>query len=198
MEPGRVPDHSGNDTIEPPARRVTDLDRQRAADMLQQACGSGQLTLAEFTDRVGAVWAAETVEELERALGTLGPLQPAPVSLARTTEVGLFGDIQRVGNWLLPRRMRTIRLFASSTIDLRSATPSAEVVADQAMDIIDVSVFNNLTVIVPAGVDVVMGGFSVFGRRRLKLAPTATPRRAIRVRVRAYSIFGEVTVISRP
>jgi hypothetical protein len=37
---------------------IGDPDRERAADLLERACGEGRLTLEEFRVRVGALWPA--------------------------------------------------------------------------------------------------------------------------------------------
>lgn len=39
---------------------ISDGDRERVAERLQQACGDGRITLEEFSVRVGAAWAAGT------------------------------------------------------------------------------------------------------------------------------------------
>jgi hypothetical protein len=52
---------------QPPAVPVTDDQRRAAADRLVDAAGTARLTLSEFSERVGAVWAAETAEQLTAA-----------------------------------------------------------------------------------------------------------------------------------
>jgi Domain of unknown function (DUF1707)/Cell wall-active antibiotics response 4TMS YvqF len=44
---------------------ISDGDRERVAELLQQACGDGRITLEEFSVRVGAAWAASTEVELD-------------------------------------------------------------------------------------------------------------------------------------
>jgi hypothetical protein len=55
----------------PIRRPPSDLERERAAELLQKACGDGRLTLEEFSARVGAVWAAEDDSALEQATAGL-------------------------------------------------------------------------------------------------------------------------------
>ena len=81
---------------EQPPATVTDADREAAAERLADAAGAGRLTLSEFSDRVGAVWAADTPARLATATagirdaaagrddadhlpGRLGDGRPAPV-----------------------------------------------------------------------------------------------------------------------
>ena len=48
-----------------PARRISDDDRQRAVDRLREAAGRGALGLDELEHRIGAVYEAKTVFDLE-------------------------------------------------------------------------------------------------------------------------------------
>jgi hypothetical protein len=47
--------------------RASDADRQRVIDALQRHTAAGRLTLDEFSERVGSVFAAQTVQELAAA-----------------------------------------------------------------------------------------------------------------------------------
>jgi hypothetical protein len=44
--------------------RASDADRQRVIDALQRHTAAGRLTLDEFSERVGSVFAAQTLQEL--------------------------------------------------------------------------------------------------------------------------------------
>ncbi|MEV8511181.1 DUF1707 domain-containing protein [Dactylosporangium sp. NPDC051484] len=64
------------------AVRASDEDRQRVIAALQRHTEAGRLTLDEFSDRVGIVYAAKTLDELRAAIVDLPALAPAapPVS----------------------------------------------------------------------------------------------------------------------
>jgi len=47
--------------------RASDADRQRVIDALQRHTAAGRLTLDEFSERVGSVFAAQTMQELAAA-----------------------------------------------------------------------------------------------------------------------------------
>jgi hypothetical protein len=49
-------------------------------------------------------------------------------------------------------------------------------------------------VFVPEGTEVDLRGFTLFGHKKLAVRPDPGTRSARRVRVRAYSIFGQVKV----
>jgi uncharacterized membrane protein YccC len=53
--------------------RVGDRERERAVDALGQAMTQGYLTLAEYEQRIGTVYAADTAQELN------GPLADLPL-----------------------------------------------------------------------------------------------------------------------
>ena len=56
--------------------RASDDDRQRVIDSLQQHTAAGRLTLDEFSERVGAVFAARTLQDLAATTADL----PAPAA----------------------------------------------------------------------------------------------------------------------
>lgn len=58
-------------------RRLSDVDRQRAIDVLQQETARGVLELDEFEERVGSVLEARTQADLEAVFADLGPVRPA-------------------------------------------------------------------------------------------------------------------------
>jgi hypothetical protein len=176
---------------EPAPRPPTEAEREAAAERLTDAAGDGRLTLEEFSDRVGAVWGAETVEQLAQA--TAGIDAPPPVGSTRTvgTVVSVMGDQTRSGRWRLPARLRGWCLMGDITLDLREV-----VCTEPEVLITTVTLMGDLEVIVPDGVEVELGGFDLLGDRELRLAPV--PRRAGTplIRVKAYTMMGDVTVRS--
>lgn len=180
-----------------PSRRIADRDREHAAELLQRACGEGRLTLEEFSERVGAVWAAETAGEL--AAATSGIAQPlVGTATSSGTHVVLLGDQKRVGRWRLPRRLRLFGLLGDWELDLRGAVLDAEAFTDGVVDIRHFSLMGDLKVIVPEGVEVELGGFDLLGDRSLELAPVPLRPGAPRIRLRCYGLMGDVEVRSAP
>jgi hypothetical protein len=57
--------------------RASDEDRQRVITALQRHTEAGRLTLDEFSDRVGTVYAAKTLDDLRVAVVDLPVLAPA-------------------------------------------------------------------------------------------------------------------------
>jgi hypothetical protein len=172
---------------------VSDGDREHAAELLQRACGDGRLTLEEFSVRVGGVWAADTPAELARATADLIP-EPV-VGSAQTVHrvVTIFSESKRRGRWrLLSHALRTLTVFGSCKLDLREVLTSSDVI-----EITGTSVFSEVTVIVPEGVEVDMLGMNVFSSHDLGLAPVPRVPGTPRVRVDINAIFSSVQVQSR-
>jgi hypothetical protein len=192
----------------PPAVPISDLERERGAELLQRACGEGRLTLEEFSVRVGEVWASDTAEQLQRA--TTGFATPAQVLNAQVVAVGdpvrpavrdnivnVFGESKRRGRWRLPARLRVTNVFGSCELDLCAAALDADAMSGHAVSITGRNVFGELKVIVPEGVEVELTGAVVFGARSLQLAPVAPFAGTPVIRIHVTTVFGEVSVRSR-
>ncbi|GAA0445092.1 hypothetical protein Aca07nite_54460 [Actinoplanes capillaceus] len=172
---------------------ISDGDRERVADELQQACGDGRITLEEFSVRVGAAWSAATDVELSRATEGLAPVPV--VGAARTVDkvVTILSQRKRRGRWRLRSgRLGSFTLFGSTHLDLRDVVTGADVI-----EIDGVCLFGELKVTVPEGVEVDLDGASVLSSEEVRLA--AVPRLPgtpeIRVRVNAW--FSSVEIRSR-
>jgi uncharacterized protein DUF1707 len=171
-----------------------DGDREQAAELLQRACGDGRLTLEEFSVRVGAVYAAETHDELVRATSGLAP---APIlGSAQTVDsvLTVFSENKRRGRWRLrsPRLwLRTV--FGSTELDL-----TAVITDQQVIEIDGFCVFGELKVIVPEGVEVDVTGATVFTSRQQELAAVPRVPGTPEVRVRVSGWFSSIEVRSRP
>lgn len=181
-----------------PAAVVTDADRERAAELLQRACGEGRLTLDEFSVRAAAVWAAESQAELSQVTDGLAEPPPVGVSQPVLEMSAVFGEHKQRGKWRLPRMMRVRAVFGSIALDLRQATIGADSVNEGVVDIHVRVLFGECKITVPEGVEVEMYGRAAFGSRDLRLAPV--PRRAGTPVVRIHSKvwFGELKVRSAP
>jgi hypothetical protein len=170
---------------------ISDAERERAAELLQHACGDGRLTLEEFTVRVGAVWAADSSDELKRATGDLAPAPVVGITeVERVTCV--FSENKRRGRWRMPHALRVLTVFGDCELDLREAQTEAEVV-----EINGRCVFGSVKVIVPEGVEVDLRGSTMFGSKELTLAPVPRLPGTPVVRVKVNTYFGEIKVRSQ-
>jgi hypothetical protein len=115
-----------------------------------------------------------------------------PQSTGRRWIVSVFGDITRTGSWPPRRTTSPIALFGDIDLDFRQATlPSGDVVVVTA-----VAPFGNVDVVVPARSHADVGGFTLFGSKKVAVAPVSPDQNAPSIRVRGFSIFGSVKVSS--
>lgn len=94
--------------------RLSDADRERAAQRLHRALGEGRITLVELDERIGQVYAAQYPADLRPPLADL-PGDPligsatATVSAASTEPLVLStssGHLKREGRWVLPPELQ--------------------------------------------------------------------------------------------
>jgi hypothetical protein len=168
---------------------VTQPDRETAVQTLQLAAGDGRLPLQEFSERVGTALTAETQDQLNAATAGLQAAPPAEPARTVSSMVTFFGHRRQTGRWRLPSALRARALFGDLHLDLRDA-----VVNDEVVDISAITLFGNLTVDVPEGLEVELTGFDVLGDRELRLAPVLRRPGTPLIRIRAYGLLGDVCV----
>lgn len=174
------------------ALRVGDTERWAVDARLQQAVGDGLITLAEYEERAGEVWAARTRADLEAVSRDL-PAAPAPAPVAapappprtRRTLAVMGGDELR-GPVAPGQGLEAYAVMGGALVDLRREDLPAEV------HVRAVALMGGVEVLVPRGVEVHLSGLSVMGGRELEVDP---PRPgAPVVHVDAYAVMGGVVV----
>ena len=79
--------------------------------------------------------------------------------------MSVFGDITRSGSWPPRRTTSPIAMFGDIDLDFGQATmPAGEAVINA------VAPFGNIDVVVPAGGRVDVGGFALFGSKKVSVA----------------------------
>lgn len=109
-----------------PAIRVSDADREAAAEQLRIAAADGRLELAELDDRLTAAYQAKTRAELAAVTEDLESAQSntRPLTL-RTTS----GTIKRTGPWDVPAEIIAECSSGSIKLDFTEASvPHREVI----------------------------------------------------------------------
>jgi hypothetical protein len=108
----------------PRGLRISDADRERAAERLQTAMAEGRITFTELDERLAAVYAARYEAELLPPLADLPGAAPAPPPVpARTPTVlraGMSG-IKRSGAWSVPARLRVQSVMGTVLLDFSRA-----------------------------------------------------------------------------
>ena len=107
--------------------------------------------------------------------------------------VSIFGDITRTGSWPPHRSTSPFALFGDIDLDLRQAAmPQGEVMINA------IAPFGNIDVVVPAGTKVDIGGFTVFGSKKVNVADAGGDGPAAAVRVRGFTLFGRTSRCRSP
>ena len=175
------------------AQRVGDAERWAVDARLQQAVGDGLLTLTEYEQRAGDVWAARTRGDLEAVTHDLPAAPappPAPVPAGRSPRtrrsLALMSGDELRGPVAPGQGLEAYAVMGGALVDLRRDDLPAEV------HLRAVAVMGGIEVLVPRGVEVHLSGLSVMGGRELRLDP---PRPgAPVVHVDAYALMGGVEV----
>ena len=144
--------------------RASDADREQALASLREHMIAGRLTLEEFCARVDAALRSTVAGELAKLQDDLPhALVKSPDSRRRPARftAALLGKIVRRGRFRLRRWTLGASVFGDLDLDLRDATmdePRAAVTV--------LAAFGNADIYVPEGVNVDVGGLTVFGHRR--------------------------------
>jgi hypothetical protein len=177
-----------------PDVRASDDDRHATVARLQRALGEGRLDPDEFAQRADAAYAAVTTAELAELVADLPDESAPPVEIvgARAAEAPLssvFGDITLSGRMSPPPSARTV--FGDVRVDLRELRTDAD-----RIELVLGTVFGDVDVIVAEGVDAELHGWTVFGDRKVELAPVPRLAGTPLVVVHARSFFGDLRVRS--
>ena len=187
-EDARLP-RSASATL--PAIRAGDADREHAVTVLREHTAAGRLTLEEFAERAERAYAAKTLAELDeigRDLPATAGTAAAPAARQRraTRFTGIvFGHTQRTGRLRLPRFSLAFVMFGDTDLDLRRAELSGPVAS-----VVALVFFGNIDVYVPEGVEVDLGGLSIFGHRREWGRDLEPHPGSPLLRVKVFSLFG--------
>ena len=173
---------------ETPAVRASDVEREHTVGLLHRHTISGRLTLEEFAHRLDLAFQARTRPELEALTRDLPAeptaLEPRTRRRPKRFTGAVFASIERKGRWRLSRFASLFVLFGDADLDLRKAEIGGPVVT-----ITTLILFGNADFYVPTGVDVDLGGFTVFGHRREHGVDEPSPEAPL-VRIRVFSLFG--------
>jgi Domain of unknown function (DUF1707) len=184
-----------------PAIRVSDTDRDAAAQVLQVAFAEGRLDDDEFDRRMRSALTARVSTELEQLTADLPAAAPRPAGpLAATgSKQGRYAmayksSIRRGGRWRVPGRFTSIVYKGSGWLDLRAAELTEPETTVRA-----VAYKSRIDVLVPPGVRVELEGFGVSkGWSEQEELETRLPADAPVVHVRGIAYKGTVEVSTRP
>jgi hypothetical protein len=175
--------------------RASDAERERAMGRLREAASEGRLTFEELADRVEAAARAVTRADLERLTEDL-PTEPPPPPAALdgplpTRASTVFGDVRRGGEWTLPAAGKWQSFFGDVVLDVRRAKVPGPVVRIDAG-----SIFGDVELLVPEGVEVEVRSRTLFGDVKQE-AGEAAAAGAPRIVLTGGTAFGDVRVRAR-
>jgi hypothetical protein len=180
---------------------MLEMERQAAADRLYAAVAGGHLSLDEFSDRIGAAFAATTSTELAPLLGDLPADLPADLPVATGSPTGVspamvqrvpVGAIKRGGRWRLTGDTELHTVLGPVKLDLHGAQ-----VARPDVTLSVRTTVGTIKVWVPPGLRVVVEGDTRIGTRYVEEneLPPEVPAPTLRLRLSTW--IGTVKVYRR-
>ena len=199
--------------------RIGDAERQAVVDLLRRHTGEGRLTLDEFAERAGDVYAAVTREDLEAVLADLpegvrpepgvvpgaapppqAPPSPGPGPEARPPArrggaprrrfVAVMSGSEAKGAWRAPGQISAFAFWGGVDIDLRNALIESSVVEIEAW-----AIMGGVNITVPPGIPVDVDGFILMGgiTNKVRGDEPLIPGAPL-IRIKARGMWGGVTV----
>ena len=184
--------------------RVSDSDREQAADVLREAAGHGRISMDELDERLELAYAAKTYADLAAVTRDLpGPVQaPGPVQPAMAGRIGgtprskfsvaILSGARRKGRWVVPRSYVGVAVMGGIELDLREAQFSEPEVTIHAY-----TLMGGIEITVPEDVDVDVSGIAFMGGFDHNASGPGVPG-APRVRVIGFALMGGVDVRRKP
>lgn len=181
--------HPDGGAPQPHELRASDADRERIAQILQEAHADGRLTLEELEERLGELYASRTLGQLAQLTADLLPPEEQPLNLDGRPVAAFFKQERRGGRWVVPAELTVTAMFGTTKLDLREA-----ILQNRRVVIHATLVFGGLEISVPEGVEVIR----VTKDRTARLTKQPTEPGAPVVEVRTTNFLGEVKVKEPP
>ena len=184
--------------------RVSDADREQAAEVLREAAGQGRISMDELDERLERAYAAKTyadlapiTHDLPQAGAALNPLSTGQVNRIGGTprnrfSVAIMSGARRMGSWVLPQRYVSVALMGGVELDLREAQFSEPNVTIHAY-----AVMGGIEITVPEDIEVDVSGIALMGGFDHRASGPGVPG-APCVHVIGFALMGGVEVRRRP
>jgi hypothetical protein len=153
-----------------PELRISDTDRDRAAEVLREAHAHGRITVDELDERLTSVYAAKTEADLvpvTRDLPATQAPRPAAKAPARgriggtprfRTSLAILGGASRNGAWVVPPEYKAVATLGGIDLDMSNSTFA------EAETIIKVyAVLGGVEITVPEDAEVDVGVVGILG-----------------------------------
>jgi hypothetical protein len=182
-----------------PELRASHADRDRVVDVLRIAAGDGLLTADELDQRVEAALSARTRSELSALTADLPPVSPTAGTagaevkdLVRIEQIH-SGAIERVGRWVVPRRLELAVTYCEVTLDFTDAVITQDTLR------IDVAMMGKtLTLVTGPGIVVDTDGLQLVHSKVTSRQPPPEPGTPVTLRVELFGQKAHGRVVVRP
>ncbi|WP_255946915.1 DUF1707 SHOCT-like domain-containing protein [Streptomyces odontomachi] len=185
-----------------PELRASHADRDRVVDVLRVAAGDGLLTADELDERLEAALSARTLGELAVLTADLPPAsgtggatgaEAAEVKDVVRIERIHSGAVERVGRWVVPRRLELAVTYCDVTLDFTGAVITHDTVR------IDVGMTGKtLTLVTRPGVVVDTDGLQLVHSSVKYRRTPASPDAPVTLRVELVGQKAHGRVVIRP
>jgi len=140
-----------------PAIRVSHADRDQVVEVLREAAGDGRLTAEELDERVAAALSARTDSDLAVLTADLPAQLAAPVAKDVVRISQRFGNVERSGRWVVPRRIEIDATAGNVKLDFTEA-----VITSASLHIeVDLGLGADLLLITKPGIEVLTDDLTV-------------------------------------
>jgi hypothetical protein len=153
-----------------PELRISDTDRDRAAEVLREAHAQGRITVDELDERLTSVYSAKTEADLVPVTRDL-PATPGPGSAAvapARSRIGgtarfrmslaILGGASRDGAWVVPPEYKAIATLGGIKLDMSDST-----FAEAETVIRAYAVLGGMEITVPEDAEVDVGAIGIMG-----------------------------------
>jgi hypothetical protein len=183
--------------------RISDADRDRAAEVLREAHAQGRISIDELDERLTSVYNAKTFADLVPVTRDLPAAQdaataPAPArgrigGTARfKLSLAILGGASREGQWVVPPEYTAVATLGGIKLDMRDAT-----FAEAETTIKAVAVMGGMEITVPEDADVEIGAFGLMGGVDHGGEGPGAPG-APRIRITGVAVMGGIEVKRAP
>ena len=196
-------------SLDPAGRRqlrVSDAEREQAAEIVRAAVADGRLRLDELDERLTQVYAAVTYGDLEAVTADLpgpGVAPSAPAVAGRfppdriggtpsaSVSVAVLSGATRSGHWVVPPRYTAVAIMGGVELDLREARFSRPEVT-----IVVFALCGGVSITVSEDIDVDVSGVGIMGGFDSRAKGPGVPG-APRLRVVGFALMGGAGVVRK-
>jgi hypothetical protein len=181
--------------------RASDADRERVANILNQAMSEGRLDIAELDERLRKAYAAKTLGELEPLTADLPVAGATPAvrpAYAVDSRIGgvpggnisaaIMAGAQRKGKWVVPPHYTAFALMGGVELDLTEAQ-----FAEAETTIQCFAFMGGVDITVPDDVTVNVNGFALLGGFDHRRPQDPVPGAPV-VNINGFAMLGGVNV----